>query len=276
MVNTAQINVGYTDVVSPITGRSGISVVTEGAFVQASAATLMTTVQQIDPIYVDVTQSSVEGLQLRRDVASGKLKLNGPNQARVKLVLEDGREYGETGTLVTTDITVEADRPIQIVLENADEMPHNLILCEPGKVEEVAKAVEALGAEGFTRGFVPDHKSVLHHTRMLYKGETDRVSFLASVIRELGLEHARVVGRRVEDAVDELEGGFDAVVMRCAGDPGDLLPVASRHGSFLAPGRSGRAGRGRAADGQSSCQVVEDPADAPLVQAGPGGDLRQE
>src|SRR2546422_7173681 len=53
-------------------------------------------------------------------------------------------------------------------------------------------------------------------------------SFLASVIRELGLEHARVVGRRVEDAMDELEGGFDAVVMRCAGDPGDLLPIASR------------------------------------------------
>ena len=107
MVNTAQINLGYTDVVSPITGRSGISVVTEGAFVQASAATMMTTVQQIDPIYVDVTQSSVEGLRLRRDVANGRLKLNGPNQAQVKLTLEDGREYGETGSLVTTDITVD-------------------------------------------------------------------------------------------------------------------------------------------------------------------------
>src|SRR5437667_7343997 len=107
MVNTAQINLGYTNVVSPINGRSGISVVTEGAFVQASAATMMTTVQQIDPIYVDVTQSSVEGLQLRRDVASGKLKLNGPNQAQVKLTLEDGREYAETGSLQTTDITVD-------------------------------------------------------------------------------------------------------------------------------------------------------------------------
>jgi membrane fusion protein (multidrug efflux system) len=106
-VDTAQINVGYTDVVSPISGRSGISMVTEGAYVQASAATLMTTVQQIDPIYVDVTQSSVEGLQLRRDVASGRLKLNGPNQAKVKLLLEDGNEYGETGSLVTTDITVD-------------------------------------------------------------------------------------------------------------------------------------------------------------------------
>ena len=77
-VETARINLGYTDVVSPITGRIGISLVTEGAFVQASAATLMTTVQQIDPIYVDLNQSSVEGLQLRRDVASGRMKLSGP------------------------------------------------------------------------------------------------------------------------------------------------------------------------------------------------------
>jgi membrane fusion protein, multidrug efflux system len=106
-VDTAQINVGYTDVVSPISGRSGISMVTEGAYVQGSAATLMTTVQQIDPIYVDVTQSSVEGLRLRRDIASGRLKLNGPDQAKVKLLLEDGNEYGETGSLVTTDITVD-------------------------------------------------------------------------------------------------------------------------------------------------------------------------
>ena len=106
-VDTAQINLGYTDVVSPIGGRSGISLVTEGAYVQASQATQMSTVQQIDPIYVDVTQSSVEGLQLRRDIASGRLKLNGPNQAKVKLTLEDGREYSETGSLQTTDITVD-------------------------------------------------------------------------------------------------------------------------------------------------------------------------
>ena len=106
-VQTAQINLGYTSVVSPITGRSGVSTVTQGAYVQASAATLMTTVQQIDPIYVDVTQSSVEGLQLRRDIATGKLKLSGPDQAKVTLLLEDGREYGEKGTLQFTDVTVD-------------------------------------------------------------------------------------------------------------------------------------------------------------------------
>jgi membrane fusion protein, multidrug efflux system len=106
-VATAQINLGYTNVGSPISGRSGPSLVTEGAYVQASAATLMTTVQQIDPVYVDLTQSSVEGLQLRRDIASGQLKLNGPNQAKVTLLLEDGTQYQLPGSLQFTDITVD-------------------------------------------------------------------------------------------------------------------------------------------------------------------------
>src|SRR6202795_488824 len=106
-VAMAQINLGYTNVGSPITGRSGPSLVTEGAYVQASAATLMTTVQQIDPVYVDLTQSSVEGLQLRRDIASGQLTLNGPNQAKVTLLLEDGTQYPLPGSLQFTDITVD-------------------------------------------------------------------------------------------------------------------------------------------------------------------------
>jgi membrane fusion protein, multidrug efflux system len=106
-VQTARINVGYTDVVAPITGRIGISQVTEGAFVQASAATLMTTIQQIDPIYVDLTQSSAQGLQLRRDIANGKVKITGPNQAKVTIFLEDGTQYPITGSLQFTDITVD-------------------------------------------------------------------------------------------------------------------------------------------------------------------------
>ncbi len=106
-VQTAKINLGYTDVAAPITGRVGLSAVTEGAFVQASAATLMTTIQQIDPIYVDLNQSSVQGLQLRRDIASGKVKVNGPNQAKVTVFLEDGTQYPVAGTLQFTDITVD-------------------------------------------------------------------------------------------------------------------------------------------------------------------------
>jgi membrane fusion protein, multidrug efflux system len=106
-VATAQINLGYTSVISPITGRIGPSLVTQGAYVQASAATLMATVQQTDPIYVDLNQASVEGLRLRSDVANGRLKLSGPNRAKVALFLEDGTQYPETGTLQFTDITVD-------------------------------------------------------------------------------------------------------------------------------------------------------------------------
>lgn len=106
-VQTAQINLGYTNVVAPIRGRIGPSAVTQGAYVQASAATLMATVQQLDPIYVDLNQSSVQGLKLRSDVASGKLKLNGPGKATVKLILEDGTEYPIAGSLEFTDVTVD-------------------------------------------------------------------------------------------------------------------------------------------------------------------------
>ncbi len=106
-VDTAQINLGYTDVTSPISGKVGISQVTPGAYVQASQATLMSTVQQLDPMYVDLTQSSLDGLALRRDVESGRLQTTGPNAAKVSLVLEDGRTYAEQGQLQFTDVTVD-------------------------------------------------------------------------------------------------------------------------------------------------------------------------
>jgi membrane fusion protein (multidrug efflux system) len=106
-VDVARINLGYTRVVAPIAGQIGPSLVTQGAYVQASAATLLATIQQIDPIYVDLTQSSTAGLQLRRDVATGKLKLDGPGQTQVSLLLEDGSRYPAPGKLQFTDITVD-------------------------------------------------------------------------------------------------------------------------------------------------------------------------
>jgi membrane fusion protein, multidrug efflux system len=106
-VETAQINLGYTDVVSPITGRIGLSQVTPGAYVQASAATLMSTVQQLDPVYVDLTQSSVDGLKLRRDLQEGRLQTSGANAAKVTLTLEDGRPYAEPGKLQFSDVSVD-------------------------------------------------------------------------------------------------------------------------------------------------------------------------
>jgi membrane fusion protein (multidrug efflux system) len=126
-VASAEINVGYTNVVSPIAGRSGVSQVTQGAYVQANAATLMATVQQIDPIYVDLTQSSVEGLQVRRDVATGQLKLDGAEKATVSLSLEDGSQYPLRGTLELADITVDPGTGT-VVLRAIFPNPHSVLL----------------------------------------------------------------------------------------------------------------------------------------------------
>jgi membrane fusion protein (multidrug efflux system) len=124
-VRSAEINLGYTDVTSPISGTVGISQVTPGAYVQASAATLMTTVQQTDPIYVDVTQSTVELLRLRRELAEGKLQSAGGRAARVQLILEDGSLYPLEGKLQFTDITVNQTTgsvTLRAVFPNPDQV----------------------------------------------------------------------------------------------------------------------------------------------------------
>lgn len=105
-VTSAGINLAYTNVTAPIAGRSSVSQVTQGAYVQGGAATLLTTVQQIDPMYVDLQQSSAEGLALRRQLTEGSLKSGGKEQASVTLKLEDGSSYAERGTLEFSGVTV--------------------------------------------------------------------------------------------------------------------------------------------------------------------------
>jgi membrane fusion protein (multidrug efflux system) len=107
-IQTARINLDYTKVTSPLAGRIGISQVTEGAYVQATTANLLATVQQLDRVYVDVTQPSSELLRLKSDLASGRLKADKAGKARVKLVHENGDIYSEEGTLEVSDVTVNA------------------------------------------------------------------------------------------------------------------------------------------------------------------------
>lgn len=108
-VQTASINLEYTRVLSPISGRIGSSQVTEGAYVQSGQSTLLATVQQIDRLYVDVNQASTEVLRLRKALQSGKLHSagQGAGEARVTLLLEDGSAYEHAGTLQFADITVD-------------------------------------------------------------------------------------------------------------------------------------------------------------------------
>lgn len=104
-VQQARIALGYTQVHAPISGRIGRSSVTAGALVTASQAEPLATVQNLDTIYVDVTQSAADLLKLRRALASGAL--GGSNSAQVQLILEDGTTYPTPGTLAFSDITVD-------------------------------------------------------------------------------------------------------------------------------------------------------------------------
>jgi membrane fusion protein (multidrug efflux system) len=104
--DTARINLDYTKVAAPISGRISRSNVTPGALVTAGQASALTTVQQLDPIYVDVTQSSTDMLRLKRELESGSLKKEG-SQARVTLLLADGSKYAQEGKLQFADASVD-------------------------------------------------------------------------------------------------------------------------------------------------------------------------
>lgn len=103
----ADINVQYTKVLSPITGRIGRSAVTEGALVTDGQTAAMATVNQLDPIYVDVTQPITRILALKRALKSGDLKTSGTDQAEVSLTLDDGSAYPLAGTLKFSEVSVD-------------------------------------------------------------------------------------------------------------------------------------------------------------------------
>lgn len=106
-LESANINVRYTTVTAPISGRTSRSTVTAGALVTAGQTEALTTVQQLDPIYVDVTQSSTDLLRLKRQLADGSLKKAGDGQAKVNLILPDGSKYSESGKLQFAGVSVE-------------------------------------------------------------------------------------------------------------------------------------------------------------------------
>jgi membrane fusion protein (multidrug efflux system) len=106
-VETAEINKTYTKVLSPISGRIGRSSVTEGALVTNGQTNPLATVQQLDPIYVDLTQSSSQLLRLQRELNNGQIKSVRDQNAAVRLILEDGTEYPEKGTLQFSEVSVD-------------------------------------------------------------------------------------------------------------------------------------------------------------------------
>ena len=160
-VETAHINLVYTRVLSPISGRVGRSFVTEGALVTANQPTALATVQQLEPVYVDVTQPSTTLLRLRREADAGQLKQNEAGKTQVRLRLEDGSDYGRPGTLEFSEVSVDPGTG-SVTLRALMPNPERLLL--PGMF--VREQIE----EGVREGAVLAPQQGVSHDQ---KGEPD-------------------------------------------------------------------------------------------------------
>ncbi len=137
-LDMARINLAYTKITAPISGRIGLSSVTTGALVTANQAAPLATIQRLDKVYVDVTQSAADLLKLKRNLARGRMK-RGAGQARVKLVLEDGTPYPLSGTLRFSDVTVD---------ESTGSVTVRTVFPNPGEVLMPGMYVRAVLEEG--------------------------------------------------------------------------------------------------------------------------------
>ena len=156
-VETARINLIYTRVLSPISGRIGRSLITEGALVTANQTAVLATVQQLDPMYVDVTQPIITLLRLRREADAGLLKQNAAGQTQVRVRLEDGSDYPHPGTLEFSEVTVDVGTG-SVTLRALMPNPERLLL--PGMF--IRERIE----EGVRQGAVlAPQQSVTHNQK---------------------------------------------------------------------------------------------------------------
>jgi len=170
-LETARIQLVYTRVLAPISGRIGRSSVTEGALVGAGQGAALATIQQLDPIYVDVPQPSAMLLRLKREFASGQLKKAGEQQAEVHLQLEDGSDYASAGTLQFSEVTVEPSTG-SVILRSIFPNPDGLLL--PGMFVH-----ETIGEGISTNALLVPQRAVTHDQRgqatTLVVGKDDKV-----------------------------------------------------------------------------------------------------
>jgi len=155
-VEEARINLGYTRVTAPISGRIGKSSVTDGALVTAYQPTSLATIQQLDPIYVDVTQTSAELLRLKRNLESGRLTADGKNGRQVRILLEDGTPYPLKGTLQFRDITVDqatGSFTLRIVVPNPDHLLLPGMFVRAEVQEGIAEKAILVPQQGVDRNF---------------------------------------------------------------------------------------------------------------------------
>jgi membrane fusion protein, multidrug efflux system len=126
-VQNARINLNYTRITAPISGRIGKSLVSEGALVTAQQGTALATIQQLDPLYVDVSQSSNELLQLQRQLSAEQAQPVRELKTKVKVVFDDGSEYGETGVLEFSDVSVDQSTGTVTIRATVGNPRHELL-----------------------------------------------------------------------------------------------------------------------------------------------------
>ncbi|MBE5252689.1 efflux RND transporter periplasmic adaptor subunit [Mixta mediterraneensis] len=156
-VETARVNLNYTLVKAPISGHISRSLVTEGALVTSGQTDYLATIQQLNPVYVDVSESSTDLLRLRRALAEGKLKKVGDNMAAVKLQLEDGSTYSQQGKLAFSEVNVD-EATGSVVLRAVFPNPQNELL--PGMY------VHASFPQGIQQqGILVPQEAIMHDTK---------------------------------------------------------------------------------------------------------------
>lgn len=175
----AQINLEYTKVLAPIDGRISRSTITEGALVNTNQVDALASINQLDPIYVDVTQASTDMQRLRREVASGQMSMAGPDQLKVRLTLEDGTAYEQPGVLKFTEVTVDSSTGA-VTMRAAFPNPDSILL--PGMfvhaklTEGVREQAIMVPQQGVTRDLKgqatalvvgPDNKAELRDIKVM-------------------------------------------------------------------------------------------------------------
>ena len=233
-IKTAQINLAYTKVTSPITGKTGRSSVTEGALVTANQTTSLATVTQLDPIYVDVAQPSSTVLRLKRELAAGQLKSAGENQIAVSLILEDGSRYDEDGKLQFSEVTVDQGTGA-ITLRAIFPNKSGLLLPGMFVQEEVEEGVRQNGLlvpqQGITHDAKGDATAMIVGKDGKVEGRTvttDRAIGDAWLVSK-GLEAGdRVIVKGVQMAKPGQEVTATEVKMALPGQNGDVKPPAQQ------------------------------------------------
>jgi membrane fusion protein, multidrug efflux system len=157
-VELAIINLGYANVTAPISGRSGQQQVTEGALVGQGEATLLTTVEQIDPIYANFSQAVEDLERLRRAQTSGRVKLVDPGKTEVDVTLTDGTPYAHSGTLDFSDAAVDASTgtvTLRALIPNPDHalLPGMFVNLRIKSGEQTAFRIPAAGVQSDDVGF---------------------------------------------------------------------------------------------------------------------------